>query len=118
MFYAALALSIVCNGGSLVLLKWYARDRELGSGSDGEARGVQQLLDKRVLLSVALFGVAGVTWLMALKGLDLSLAYPSMSTIYVATALVGRYFFGEYISVRRGFGIAMVVVGVAIMHGL
>ena len=69
-----------------------------------------------VLGGLACFAAAAVTWMVALAGIELSVAYPSMSIIYVATALVGRFLFAERIPPRRWAGIALVVVGVVIMY--
>jgi drug/metabolite transporter (DMT)-like permease len=120
MHYVALAVSIAFNGTSLVLLKAFASLRERADTAG--AAYVPLLARFRVLFHPLILGAGGcfvgaaVTWMIALAGVDLSVAYPSMSIIYVATALAGRYFFGEYISLRRWAGIALVVVGVGVMY--
>lgn len=128
MHYPALAASIVFNGTSLVLLKAYATRREAESEAeesskpDAEKHGtpllsrIRPVFHPLIIASMFCFAAAAVTWMIALAGVDLSVAYPSMSIIYVATALAGRYVFQERISPRRWTGIALVVVGIAVMY--
>ena len=132
MYYLALIVSIVLNGASLVLLKAYARKREAVSRDDTNVgppfatvarehvvsvgARLRGLLDPLIIASGSLFVFAALTWMIALAGVDLSVAYPSMSVIYVATAVAGRYLFGEHISKKRWIGIALVMIGVTVMH--
>ena len=112
MHYVALVASIVLNAASLVLLKRFATERE-----SGRLTGiVRSLFHPYVLVSMACFALAAATWMVALAGIDLSVAYPSMSVIYALTALVGRYMFGERISVQRWGGIGLVIVGIALIN--
>jgi drug/metabolite transporter (DMT)-like permease len=124
MHYAALIASITFNGTSLVLLKAFALERERRAAADSMPGAATTTIGGRlrimihplVLGSMACFAAAAVTWMIALAGIDLSVAYPSMSIIYVATALVGRFLFGEHIPPRRWAGISLVVAGVALMY--
>ena len=112
MHYAALVISIVLNAVSLILLKRFATKRE-----SGETAGVvRSIMHPDVLVSMVCFALAAGTWLVALAGVDLSVAYPSMSVMYALIALVGRYMFGEEISIRRWAGIALVIVGVVLIN--
>lgn len=116
MHYAALIASITFNGASLVLLKAFALERERSAAAVTFAGRLRLITHPLVLGGLACFAAAAVSWMIALAGIELSVAYPSMSIIYVATALVGRLLFGERISPRRWAGIALVVVGVVIMY--
>lgn len=115
MHYIALVLSITFNGVSLVLLKSFAVDREHGALGTTYS-GFRMVLSPRILAAMLCFAAAAVTWMIALAGVDLSLAYPSMSVIYVATALAGRHLFREAISAKRWTGIGLVVAGIILMY--
>jgi len=125
MHYLALIASIAFNGTSIVLLKAFAMEREARAEQDAlTGRDRERSLGSRlkliahplVLLSMACFAAAAVGWVITLSGIGLSVAYASMSIIYVLTALAGRMFFREHISPRRWAGITLVVLGVALMY--
>lgn len=116
MDYLALTTSIGFNGTSLLLLKWFATDRERGVLKAAGTSRFRLLLDARIVGSMCCFAVAAVTWMIALSGLDLCLAYASMSVIYVVLAFAGRFFFGEVITLHRALGIVLVVTGIVLMH--
>lgn len=120
MFYLALFLSITLNAASLVLLKAYAiRPIRTNSGAKALFTGrFSRLLDWRLVVSVALYGFAAVAWLFALAGVDLMIAYPSLSVTYVAIALVSPRLFSERIEKNQWAGMVLIVAGVIVMHVL
>jgi drug/metabolite transporter (DMT)-like permease len=120
LHYLALAVSIALNGASLVLLKAFAVKREGASETQPAVTPilsrVRLLVHPLVLISMGCFGGAAVTWIVALAGVPLSVAYPSMSLIYVVIALMGQTVFGERIPPTRWAGIGLVMMGVVLMH--
>lgn len=120
LHYLALAVSIALNGASLVLLKAFALEREGASEPQPAAipilARVRVVVHPLVLVSMACFGGASVTWIVALAGVPLSVAYPSMSVIYVVIAVLGQTVFGERIPPTRWVGIGFVMIGVVLMH--
>jgi multidrug transporter EmrE-like cation transporter len=113
IYYAALVISIVLNALSLILMKSFAMRRETGEIPGG----YRAVLHPFVLVSMVCFAVAAATWMVALAGVDLSVAYPTMSVIYVATALAGRAMFGDVLTLQRWIGIALVITGLVITNG-
>jgi small multidrug resistance pump len=111
--YTALALSIALNAISLILLKSYA----LSTGAAGaEKASLRRFFDIRLIVSVFLYGLAAVLWLIALLGVDLMVAYPSLALTYVVIGLAAPRLFAEEISPRRWAGVLVIIVGVILLN--
>ena len=114
--YAALATSVVLNSATLVLLKTVAV-RGIGETTRTSlAMVVAIAIDPLFVVAVVSFLAGIYFWIVALKRIDLSLAYPSVSVSYVLIAVVSRRLFGEEIGVLRWVGIAVIMLGVAVMY--
>lgn len=70
------------------------------------------LFNPWVLSGLFSFGISAIFWLYVLSKLDLSLAYPMVSTAYVLTALASWFLFKENITIIRWVGIITICFGV------
>ena len=61
------------------------------------------------------FALATVLWLLALSKLNISYAFPLLSSSYIFVALLASSFFGERVSGRRWFAIAVISCGVVVI---
>lgn len=68
-----------------------------------------------IVLGVALFVLGLISWLIALTDIEVSLAYPLLSSGYIVTVLLAYIFLGESISLRKLIGILVICAGVAIL---
>lgn len=73
--------------------------------------------DLRALLLALGFGIAVyslgvVSWMIALRRISLTVAYPLTSLNYVGILLGAQYWFGEQLSAARVTGVAMIFAGV------
>jgi len=68
-----------------------------------------------VMSGLVLYMVSALLWLGALSTLDVSLMYPLLSLAYVVTAVFAVVFLGEVVTLPRWAGIALVVVGCALI---
>jgi drug/metabolite transporter (DMT)-like permease len=68
-----------------------------------------------IVLGFAGFIIDGILWSVALYFLDITVAHPLGSIVFVVVALVSRFMLGEKISTRRWIGIACILVGSAII---
>jgi drug/metabolite transporter (DMT)-like permease len=114
--YGALAISIVLNSATLVLLKAVALTHM------GEAQLVSLLprlvavaLDPLFLSAVAAFLAGIYFWIVALRRIALSLAYPSVSVSYILIAVLSWKLFSERIGSLAWAGILLTVIGVTLM---
>ncbi len=115
IYYTALALSIILNAISLLLLKSFAVK------IDPKEKGpliyrIKKLFKPAILICVALYGLAAFFWLIALLKVDLMVAYPSLASTYVIIAISSKYLFGEEIMLNRWAGIFFIIAGVVVMN--
>ena len=99
--------------GLLGQLAWRAAVPR-GSGLD-PASLARLLLDWRVLLGLALYGLSTLVWLAALSYDELSRLYPLISVNYALTLLAGHLIFGEALTAAKVLGVALIIAGVAIV---
>ena len=59
--------------------------------------------------------IATVFYLLALSNLPLSIAYPMLSSGYVLVVLSSRIFLKENVSLKRWFGVFVIVIGIFII---
>jgi drug/metabolite transporter (DMT)-like permease len=67
---------------------------------------------------IALYAFAAVLFLIALRHIDLSVAYPIISLSFVWVALLSMQFLGEQISFLQWTGIFSILLGVSFIGGL
>ena len=103
----ALSLSIVFSIAGQLLLKWVAVD------VIGTPFGWPYLLHIGAALLIYSLGV--VNWVLALRHLRLSVAYPVTSVSYAGILLGSYYWFGEEIAAVRVFGVGLIFVGVMLV---
>ena len=68
-----------------------------------------------VLGGFAAYGIGAVLWLKVLAWADLSLAYPLISLGFILVAVLSWLVLGERLSLGRVAGVALIVIGVALM---
>src|SRR5258708_28344660 len=85
VYYVALGIGIVAGIAGQILLK---------TGADS-ADFVSQLLRPSTLCGLALYGSAAFLYLIALRKIPVSVAFPSVSLSYAIVAVPGPFFFGE-----------------------
>ncbi|MBS3137663.1 hypothetical protein J4232_04475 [Candidatus Woesearchaeota archaeon] len=65
-----------------------------------------------LIIGIILYGLAAVLLIIALRGGELSVLYPMISTSYIWVALLASYFFGEILSTTKIIGIVAIIIGV------
>jgi undecaprenyl phosphate-alpha-L-ara4N flippase subunit ArnE len=73
------------------------------------------LLDRYLWGTLASLGLAMLFWLMALRDLEVSLAYPLLAINYVAMMVLATRHFGETIPPVRWLGVLAIIVGIVLM---
>lgn len=71
--------------------------------------------NKFVIIGFASYGISVPIWLVVLNKLDLSLAYPLVSSSYILIALFSKAFFKERISKLRWLSMAIIIIGVILL---
>ena len=65
---------------------------------------------------LAIYGIGTLLWIRAVASRNISFLYPLTALNYVIVTVGARIFFNERLSVGRWTGIAIVVLGVAMLH--
>ena len=75
------------------------------------SKRIFSLLEKFVVIGIALYVISTGFWLVVLSQEELSFAYPLVGTGYVLTAILAKIFFKENLTAFRMAGIILIVIG-------
>ena len=115
--YVSLGISIILNALSMLLLKKLSLSEHfLEAGIPEVATIVRVVLHPLFISSVFLFAGGVVTWVYALSRIDLSIAYPTVSSSYVFIAVASYLMFGERIPPSRWVGMGIIILGIVVMY--
>ncbi len=117
MALVSLIVAIILNSVALLFVKHsVAAVADMLDPFDSLAFFVETVTHPSFLLGGCSFIAAVGAWILALRRIELSLAYPSTSASYALIAVASYLFFDESLTINRVFGIGLIVVGVAIMN--
>ena len=68
-----------------------------------------------LVIGLMCYGVGAVLYILVLTRVNLSVAAPSASIIYIFSVLIGYFAFQEALSINRIIGIGLIVCGVILM---
>jgi small multidrug resistance pump len=106
IYYVALGLSILAGIAGQILLK---------AGADAPDF-VSQILRPSTLCGLALYGSAAFLYIVALRKIPMSVAFPSVSISYAIVAVLGHFLFGEPFGIKQIGGIALIMGGVVLIN--
>ena len=109
-----LILSVVCVLVSELLLKRGATETANPDGN-WSWTGINTLASPLVWWAIILIVISFLSWLYVLKHIPLTIAFPLSRVVDILVPLSCWIFLGEFISARRWLGIALVVVGLALV---
>ena len=109
-----LALSVVCVLVSELLLKRGA-SQTANLNSYWSWTGVSGLASPLVWLAIIFIILSFLSWLYVLKYIPLSIAFPLSRVVDALVPVCSWIFLGEMISARRWCGIALVIIGLAVV---
>jgi drug/metabolite transporter (DMT)-like permease len=112
----ALVFSVLFASCGHLLIKYGLNSVALPSHASLFLRLQAYFLAPLVLLGLMIYGLGTVLWIVAVSKRDISYLYPVTSLNYVIVTLCGMTLFGEPVSSGRWIGIAVVMVGVVLMH--
>jgi len=67
-------------------------------------------------MGLALYGSAAFLYIIALRKIPVSVAFPSVSLSYAIVAVLGHFLFGEPFGIKQIGGIALIVGGVVLIN--
>ena len=74
------------------------------------------LLNLPLFFGFLFYGFGAILVLMALRGNELTLIYPMITTSYVWVFFISVYFFDEIFSFFKVFGILLIIMGISIIN--
>ena len=104
--FAYVMAAVVLGSAAQLLLK---------AGTNATPLGLGLALEPRILGGIACYAVSLVVWILALAKTPVSVAYPMVSLGFALNALLAWWLLGEAVTPMRMTGIAVIVVGVAIV---
>ena len=114
MSYVYIALTILLTVYGQLVIKWQVSKAMLTQGSHqpSVAFVIALLTAPWVLTGFAAAFVASLAWMLAMRRLPLSHAYPFMSLNFVLVLVLSSTLFGEPLTRGKVLGVAVIVLGV------
>lgn len=113
---SALGAIILASCGHL-LIKAGLRSAVLTTPAGGIfARLAHYLLHPAVATGLGIYGLGTILWVYAVSRRSISFLYPLTALNYAIVTMGGKFLFGESITRGRWLGIAVVMLGVALMQ--
>ncbi|MEI7873254.1 MAG: SMR family transporter [Alphaproteobacteria bacterium] len=106
IYYVALGISILAGIAGQILLK---------AGADAPDF-ISQILRPSTLCGLAFYGSAAFLYILALRKIPMSVAFPSVSVSYVLVAILGHFVFGEPFGLKQIGGLALIMGGVILIN--
>ncbi len=106
IYYVALGLGILAGIAGQMLLK---------AGADAPDF-MSQVLRPSTLAGLALYGSAAFLYIVALRKIPVSVAFPSVSLSYAIVAVFGHLLFNEPFGLKQIGGIALIMGGVLLIN--
>jgi len=73
------------------------------------------LLNYKLIAGFALYFISAILYIVALKKIDLSVAYPTISISYIFVILLSHFIFGESLTTYKILGSILITLGVSFM---
>jgi small multidrug resistance pump len=107
LYYGFLAAAIVAGVIGQVLLK---------TGSDGSVSVMTQFLNPFTVVGFGMYGLAGVLYVVAIKKIPVSLAYPSVAVSYIAVGVIAHFMWNEPFGLPQLGGMLLIGGGILLLH--
>jgi small multidrug resistance pump len=106
-YYAALLAGILLGVVGQVALK---------AGAERSSGMMAQLFDPFTIGGFAIYAVAAILYIIAIKRIPISLAFPTVSLSYVAVAVIAHLVWGEALGLPQIAGMALIIGGILLLH--
>jgi len=107
IYYLSLVGAILFGVAGQVALK---------SGAEGSHTLAAQFVNPLTLLGLAVYGLAAVCYVVALKKIPVSVAFPSVSASYVVVAVIAHLLWNEPFGWPQLGGLLLIGSGILLIH--
>ncbi|MFH1972774.1 MAG: EamA family transporter [archaeon] len=73
------------------------------------------ILSKHIWIGGFLYALSTLLWIVILTKLDLSFAYPVISSNYFFVALISKFYFHDQVTWKRWLSIFTIIIGIIIL---
>ena len=106
--YAALAAAILIGVAGQLLLK---------TGAERAGDGVlAQFLSGYTIAGLAAYAVGAICYIVAIKRIPVSIAFPSVALSYVLVAIAAHLLWNEALGWQQFAGIGLIAAGILVLH--
>ena len=106
-YYASLGAAILLGIAGQIALK---------SAADGSATVIAQFVNPLTIIGLAIYIFAALCYVLALKKIPVSVAFPSVAASYAVVAVLAHILWNEPLGWRQVAGILMIGGGVLLIH--
>lgn len=110
-----LLLSVLASVGGQLFLKMGALRLGKVQVSNALTHIFSIMTIPELVIGLVCYGFGAIAYIMLLTRVNLSIAGPSVSLVYVFSVLLGFFFFKEAISVNRLVGLGCIISGVILV---
>jgi undecaprenyl phosphate-alpha-L-ara4N flippase subunit ArnE len=105
--YLSLAAAILLGIAGQIVLK---------SGAVGAPSLLAQLLNPLTIGGLAIYGLAGIAYIVALNRIPVSVAFPSVGASYAIVAVLAHVLWNEPLGWPQWGGIVLIAGGIILIH--
>ncbi len=110
-----LLLSVLASVGGQLFLKMGALKLGKVQVSNALTHIFSIMTIPELVIGLACYGFGAIAYIMLLTRVNLSIAGPSVSLVYVFSVLLGFFFFKEAIPINRLIGLGCIISGVILV---
>ena len=113
--FAYLFLSILFSVAGQIFLKLGAIKLAKISATNIVNRIIEIFFTPELILGLGFYGFGAIAYILLLTKVDLSMAAPAVSLVYVFSVLLGYFLFNETIPISRIIGLGCIIFGVVLI---
>ena len=88
----------------------------LKSGAGRTETFIQQSTEPLTLIGLSIYAMAAVCYMVAIRKIPLSVAFPSVSASYVIVSIAAHFLWNEPLGVQQLLGLALIAGGIYLLH--
>ena len=88
----------------------------LKGGANDSDSFVRQCLHPLTIGGLAIYGLAALAYLFALRRIPLSIAFPSVAASYFLVALMAHFLWNEPLGIKQMSGLSLISLGIYLLH--
>jgi multidrug transporter EmrE-like cation transporter len=113
--FGLLLISVMASSLGQFCLKFGAGQLGQVTGENALSHILRIATTPALLAGLAAYGIGAISYILLLTRVKLSVAAPSASLIYLASVLMGYFFFNEALPPVRILGLGFIVLGVVLV---